>query len=383
MQPIRIAYVIKEMVVGGSQTHLLQVLRLLDRQRFEPVLCCLSGEGVLLDDVRKLGVEVVVPAAGRAFKGFALASRIAVLARELRAREIQIVHNYLLRANLVGSLAARLVRVPIVLCSKRGCHHRQGAELISAKIGNFLADRVTANAEAVREFVHQDEGCPLAKMTVIPSGIDTERFQPLPAADHQRGLGLPPERFVVGVVTRGRVRKGVEEFIRAIALLRDRRPEILGVIVGEVPVDDELKEMLAGLGIQDHIVLLGRRKDMPQVLSAFDLFVLSSHDEGMSNAILEAMAMERAVVATDVGGTGEVVRDGESGLLVPAKDPVALAQAIEAVAADPARRRAMGELGRRIVENKFSARAMVRQMEELYLTIAAGRRLAWASAPAR
>src|SRR5262249_14844185 len=137
-RPVRVAYVIKSMVMGGSQTHLIQVLRLLDRSRFEPVLYCLSGEGSLLDTVRRLEVPVFTPAARLSFKGPALVARIAALRRELRSQGAKIVHNYLLRANMVGSISARLARVPVVLCSKRGCHDRRGFELISAKIGNTL-----------------------------------------------------------------------------------------------------------------------------------------------------------------------------------------------------------------------------------------------------
>jgi glycosyltransferase involved in cell wall biosynthesis len=258
-----------------------------------------------------------------------------------------------------------------VLCSKRGCHWRSGFELVSAKIGNALADSVMVNAEAVRDFVHGNEGCAREKMVVIPSGVDTDRFQPLPPAQFKARLGLPEDRLIVGVVTRMRVRKGVEEFIRAIGEVRAPRPEVHGVIVGEVSLDDALQELVQSLGLANHLSLLGRRSDMPEVFSAFDVFVLSSHDEGMSNAILEAMAMEKPVVATDVGGTGEVIRHGQSGLLVPPKDSHALAVAISEVLAQPARAREMGRLGRRIVEDGFSAHAMVRQMEQVYLDLAA------------
>ncbi len=375
-QPIRLAYVIKSMEMGGSQTHLTHVLRLLDRSRFEPILYCLTGKGVLLDAARSVGVPIHTPAAGASFRGLGLAGRVVALARALRADRINIVHNYLLRANLVGSISARLARVPVVLCSKRGCHWRRGFELVSAKIGNALADSVMVNAEAVRDFVHGNEGCPRDKMVVIPSGVDTDRFQPLPPAQFKARLGLPEERLIVGVVTRMRVRKGVEEFIRAIGEVRETRPEVHGVIVGEVSLDETLQQLVHSLHLESHMTLLGRRSDMPEVFSAFDVFVLSSHDEGMSNAILEAMAVEKPVVATDVGGTGEVVRHGHSGLLVPPKDPHALALAISEVLAQPARAREMGRLGRRIVEEGFSAHAMVRQMEHLYLDLAAMRGVA-------
>jgi glycosyltransferase involved in cell wall biosynthesis len=184
---------------------------------------------------------------------------------------------------------------------------------------------------------------------------------------------LPEDRLIVGVVTRMRVRKGVDEFIRAIGEVRETRPEVHGVIVGEVSLDDALQALVRSLQLESHLSLLGRRSDMPEVLSAFDVFVLSSHDEGMSNAILEAMAMEKPVVATDVGGTCEVVRHGHSGWLVPPKDPHALAVAISEVLAQPARAHEMGRLGRRIVVDGFSAHAMVRQMEQLYLDLAAAR----------
>ena len=369
MPKIRIVYTIKSMEVGGSQTHLLQVLRLLDRRRFDPVLYCLTGEGVLQENVRALDVPVIDGGARSGFKGRQSLAAILRLARYLRRERADVVHNYLLRANAVGSVAARLAGIPVVLCSKRGCHERRGLELAGARLGNWLADRVTANADAVREFVHDNEGCPLRKFVVIPSGVDTERFQPTPGDDYKTRLGLPPHAPVVGIVTRMRVRKGVEEFLRAMIQVRERHPMVQTVIVGEVELDPDLRQLVTKSGMDDALHLLGRRSDMPEVLSAFDVFVLSSHDEGMSNAILEAMAMEKPVVATDVGGTGEVIRDGQSGLLVPPKDSAALAVAINEMLVAPERAREMGRLGRRIVRDGFSAQTMVRQMEELYLQL--------------
>ncbi len=381
MGPMRIAYVIKSMEVGGSQTHLTQVLRLLDRERFDPALYCLSGEGVLLETIRTLGIPVRTPAAPLSFKGLALAARVGVIAAALRRDRVDVVHNYLLRANLIGSLAARLARIPVVLSSKRGCHERRGFELVSAKIANALSHRVMVNADAVRDFVHANEGCPREKMTVIPSGVDTERFRPLPGAGFKARLGLPEGAPVVGIVTRLRVRKGVEEFIRAIGRVRQTHPTAHAVIVGEVDPDESLHALVHALGLESHLHLLGRRSDMPEVLSAFDVFVLSSHDEGMSNAILEAMAMEKPVVATDVGGTGEVVRHGHTGLLVPPKDPEPLARAISELLAQPGPAREFGRRGRGVVEESFSAHAMVRRMEHLYLELAAARGVAFANAP--
>lgn len=364
--PVKIAYTINRMDVGGSQTHLLQVFRLLDRDRFEPVLYCLSGEGALLDAVRDTGVRTVDGRVRGGFVSPAVIPATVRLAAMFRRERPHIVHNYLLRANAVGSVAARLARVPLVLASKRGCHEMRGWELRGARLGNALSDCVTTNAEAVRDFVEQDESCPRAKMVVIPSGIDTDRFRPLADADYKERLGLRAGDPVVGIVTRMRVRKGVEEFLSAMIEVRRRFPGAQAVIVGEVELDDALRRLAADGGLDGDLHLLGRRSDMPEVLSAFDLFVLCSHDEGMSNAILEAMAMEKPVVATDVGGTGEVVREGVTGRLVPPRVVEPLAQAIAGVLADPGQMAAMGRTGRQVVVEHFSARSMVRQMETLY-----------------
>jgi glycosyltransferase involved in cell wall biosynthesis len=369
MRRIKTLYTVAYMEVGGSQTHLLQVLKLIDRDRFEPMLCCLTGEGALLDAARETGVPVFDGGMRNGFQPHATVLAARRLASLLRRERVDVVHNYLLRANIVGTIAARLARVPAVLTSKRGCHERRGIELAGAKLSNWLADRVTANAEAVRDFVHDNEGCPKEKMVVIPSGVDTDRFHPLPAADYKTPLGLRPDRPVIGVVTRMRVRKGVEEFLRAMELVRQRFPGTQAAVAGEVMLDEELQRLVEGYGMGEDLHLLGRRSDMPEVFSAFDVFVLSSHDEGMSNAILEAMSMELPVVATDVGGTGEVVRHGQSGLLVPAKDPLPLAEALIELLSEPSNGRAMGSLGRRIVVDGFSARSMVRQMESLYLSL--------------
>ncbi len=366
MRPIRVLYTINRMEVGGSQTHLLQVLRVLDRRRFAPMLCCLTGKGALLDACRDTGIPVVDGGLTGGFKSPRLLGGITRLARFMRRERVDIVHNYLLRANVVGTLAARLARVPVVLCSKRGCHERRGFELAGARLSNWLADRVTANSNAVREFVHANEGCPVEKIVVIPSGIDTERFRPLPPGEYKARLGLDQNRPVVGSVTRMRVRKGVAEFLRAMAVVRQRIPSVQTVVAGEVELGAELRRIVEEDGLADHLWLLGRRSDIPEVLSAFDVFVLSSHGEGMSNAILEAMAMEKPVVATDVGGNGDVVQDGRSGHLVPARDPEPLAAAIIATLSAPGEARVMGRLGRQIVEERFSAGAMVQQMEGLY-----------------
>jgi glycosyltransferase involved in cell wall biosynthesis len=178
---------------------------------------------------------------------------------------------------------------------------------------------------------------------------------------------------VIGTVTRQRIRKGVEEFVRAIAAVAQYEPRVHGLIVGEVQEQGEFRSIVQDAGVADRLTLAGRRQDMPQVYAAMDVYVLSSHDEGMSNALLEALAMEKPVVATDVGGTGEVIESGKTGLLVPPKDWQALARALGSVLQQRESWKELGKAGRKTVVERFSAHSMVRAMERVYVELAESR----------
>ena len=368
---LRIAYAIRDLRLGGgTENHLMQVFQRLDRARFEPHLFCLWDHGELVERVREMGIRVFDGRMHGSLVSPGVLSCVGRFAREFRRSRIDIVHTYLPRGEFVGSVAGRLARVPIVICSKRGCHDRRGAEGFGARISNRFADRVVSNAKAVQDFVAADEGCPREKMLVIENGVDAERFAPVAdTRPYKERLGLDPDRPVVGTVTRARIRKGYEELLRAGGAVCRSQPRAQVVVVGQDTREQAPRALIEELGFGDRLHLLGVRTDIPEVLAAFDVFVLASHDEGMSNAVMEAMSVGKPVVATDVGGTGEMVERNVAGLLVPPKDPQALATAIEELLDDPGRAVEMGRQGRRIVDERFSLDRMVRRMEELYETL--------------
>jgi len=360
----------------------MQLFRHLDRSRFEPRLYCLNGAGELIDQVRALGIEVFNGHIHGSLISPAVAAGIVRFARAFRRDRIDVVHTFLPRGELVGAVAGWLARVPVVVCSKRGCHYRHGTEAIGVRIANRLADRVLANARAVQDFVAADEGCRQEKMVVIENGIETRRFVPVTdPRPYRTRLGLNPDTPVVGTITRARVRKGYEEFLRATAEVRRTRPDTQVVVVGEKTREEAPHQLIAELGLTDHLHLLGLRTDIPDVLAAFDIFVLSSHDEGMSNAIMEAMAVGKPVVATDVGGTAEMVEAGASGLLVPPREVAPLADAIGALLDNPVRAARMGSRGRQIIEERFSLEVMVSRVQSLYETLWATKRGALQAMP--
>jgi glycosyltransferase involved in cell wall biosynthesis len=376
--PQPVVYVIAEMITGGTQTHLLQVFRLLDRAVFKPHLFVLRDGGNLLDEASAAGVEVRTFGMSGSLKNPGDIGGLLRMVRALREVRPCLVHGYLLRGNFYAALAGRMARVPAVITSKRGCHEPAGmAESLAVQVSGRLSDALTGNSMEVLDFTHRVEGRFRAPMTMIPSGIDTDRFDPRRVGGWPRGalrtelgIGNAP---VVGTAITFRPRKGFRMLYEAMAEVRRKIPDVRLVIAGASEMSPEAARLARELDLGDRIHLLGRRADMPEVLSALDVFVLPSQSEGMSNAILEAMAMRLPVVATDVGGAREQIEEGRSGHLVAYPDSTALAAKITELLGDANRRERVGTAARERVVALYSAAGMVRQMEELYAKLLHGK----------
>jgi len=233
---------------------------------------------------------------------------------------------------------------------------------------------VIVNAEALRE-EGEAQGM-RARWAVLRNGIDAEHFR-LATADAaaRAALGLDPTRPVVGTVGRLERRKGQDQLIAALAELGHGngagRPQ--AVLVGDGPSRAALAAQVTRLGLDQEVRFLGMLPDVRPALAAMDVFVLPSWEEGMSNALMEAMAAERPVVATAVGGNGELITHERTGLLVPPGDPRTLAQAIGALLQDPARAARLAHEAREMVTQRFGIQARVAELEQLYLARLAAR----------
>lgn len=377
MTPIPILYAISRMSIGGAQRHLLEVLTHLDRRVFTPALYCLQAgpTDTFLAGVRALGVEVLDGRIRRSLRGPGVIPPVLELSAELKRRGVRLVHSYLFHANLIGTLAARLAQVPVALASKRSLDtYAREMDRWACRVGNRLADRVTVPAEAVKQHVHQEEGCPLKKIVVIPNGIDLDRIEgadPRSAHTRERTSSDP----VVGTVGRLSQKKGQGDFLEAAAIVLTQAPQVRFHFVGDGPLRMELESRARELGIEGRVRFFGAVMDAPRLLFQMDLFVLPSHMEGMSNALIEAMGVGLPVVATDVGGAADVVVDGRTGFLVPPRNPARLAEAILTLLKDPERTRAMGAAGRARVEAHFTTQIMVTRLEALYQTLLMDKRV--------
>jgi L-malate glycosyltransferase len=364
---VRAAFFAPFLITGGTQRHLQEVLRLLDRRRFAVTVYTLRAGGEVQAELRSEGVEVRSLAIGSGLLSPRSIAALAAVAWRLRRDRVDVVHGYQWRPALVGAIAARLAGVPLVLASKRSLTGDDPTARRAWRLIGRLVDTILVNAEALRDEAIADGV--QARWAVLRNGIDVARFRDLGEGDEaKRLMGLDPTRPVVGSVGRLEARKGHDRLLEAVGVLsataNGSAPQLL--LVGDGPLREGLQMQARELGVDHTVHFAGRLEDVRPALAAMDVFVLPSREEGMSNALLEAMAAARPVIATDVGGNGEIVRAGETGLLVPVDDGDAMATALMDLLGDRERAARFGQAGREDAVAKFGARAMVERLEAFY-----------------
>lgn len=361
-RPVPIAYVVASMHTGGTQTHLLQVLRLLDRERFAPHVFALRDEGDLLSRVAALDVPVATLGMSGGLGSVVDWQGARRLVGELKVLGPGLVHGYLLRGNFFAAVCARMAGVKRVVTSRRGLHEPSGlSEWAAVRVSNALTDLVTGNSPAVLEFTERVEGVKPDRMLMIPSGIDLHRFQ-VAAEPADREADGP----VLAVVMQFKPRKGYPVLLDVISVLAKEFPGLRVRVAGESELAGEAAELARARGVADRIEPCGIVDDMPAFFAEADVFLLPSETEGMSNALLEAMAMEMPVVSTAVGGAPIMIDHGISGYLVEYGDVQGTASVLRTLFNDESLGTEMGRAARERVEQRFSAESMVRQMEDMY-----------------
>lgn len=373
MRPIRVLYVIGSLDVGGSERQLVELLRRIDRSLIAPAVLCLTSEGPLAADVRELGITV--DAIG--YEGFRIKRHpvrtLAALWR-LRARIVafapDVVHTVLFWACVLGTLAARSAGVPVVIGSRRGLGHfrrelSRGVLAVEAA-ANRRTDVFVANAEAVRLDAIAGENLPGDRVRVIYNGVDAERLDPRSRAEARARLGVAADARLLVVVANLIAYKGHRVLLDAFSDVKARLPKAEIALLGDGVEREALEAQALRAGLASAVRFVGSTPEVRTWLAAADLVVHPSFEEGFCNAILEAMAAGRAVVATNVGGIPEAVVDGDTGWLVPPRDADALASAICDVVPAPDRLARAGEAGRERVRQHFLLDRTVHAHEMLY-----------------
>ncbi len=365
---IPVLHLVNRFWIGGAERQFVERLRR-HPSGFRAVVGCLEASGPMLDQVRALGHEPeVFPLKGSMMQANT-AVQIARMAALIRAEGVKIVHSTDFNTNLLGLAAARLGGAKAIVSRVDLGHLRAGfgrwhREL--EKLNARTADLVVANAEAVREVCLREEGVKPENCVVVRNGLDLESFDRVAAAGLQTPLPVADADPLVAVIGNLWPVKGHRTLVEAVARLPAELHGVRFVCAGEGPEREYLTNRIAELGLQERVHLVGHRLDVPAILSRARVACLCSSAEGLSNALMEAMAARLPVVATSVGGNPELVRDGENGFLVPYGDPHALAGQLAALLTAPGQAREMGLRGRRRVEAELSMDRMADGHGALY-----------------
>jgi glycosyltransferase involved in cell wall biosynthesis len=287
--------------------------------------------------------------------------------RIIREYGIQIVNTHGSLDSWAASIAARLSSIkPIVIRSRHKSLHVSDTFRHRVLYG-ALPHGIIATGEVVRQHLIDQLKVPPDRIWTIPTGIDMRLFQPGPRDGRVRQeLGLSAKQVVVGTVAFLRRYKGVDYLIEAVHALAPRYPDLRTLIVGDGPEREALVAKVKSLGLDDRVIFAGHRDDVPEIMASLDIFVLTSVDtETLPQTIRQAMAMERAVIATSVGSVADVVKDRETGFLIPPRDVPQLTHAIAELAQDRQLRERLGKAGRALVADRYSLEQMLDETEEV------------------
>jgi glycosyltransferase involved in cell wall biosynthesis len=293
---------------------------------------------------------------------------ILFLVRLISRYTIDIVHTHGSRDSWIAAIAGRLSRRKPVIIRTRHKSVPIADNFLNRILYTRLTDRIITTGERVRQDLIQRNRFDGSRIVSIPTGVDLGLFRPRPDDGAFRAeLGIAPQEFLVGMVSFLRDYKGYRYYIEAARLVLEREAMVRFLIVGDGPEREALRAQIDQLGLTDRVIMTGHREDIPNILSALDLFVLTSIDaEGLPQVITQALAMEKPVVASNVGAVSEVVMHGQTGLLVPPRDPDAMAEQILLLMKDRDLGRRLAYNGRRLVEERYSLATMLDRVEALY-----------------
>ena len=358
MQPIRVMHLLHTFGVGGMEVGITKLVNSLDRSRVASSICSccpgdslkqrLSGDIPLFEFRRRKGNDPVL---------------VAQLWRLLRKERPHVLHTHRWATLCEGLVAARLAGIPFVVHGEHGTLETRPHNVRVQRWAWKRVDRLLSVSSRLAERMAHDVGFPLERITVIRNGVDLDRFAPRDRAAARALLGLSADALVIGTVGRLVAVKDQATLLRSFALLRQRGLIFSAVIAGTGPLREELLSQKQDLGL-DNVHFLGNRNDVETVLAGFDVFVLSSQSEGLSNTIQEAMATGLPVVATRVGGADELVDENSSAFWCRQADPIALADALHRMSVDAAMRQQMGAAGRQRARAAFGLDGMIRLLRK-------------------
>ena len=374
----KILYVIDNMQYGGGERAFGQLISLLSKDKYEIDVACKPG-GVFEEKIISSGASLRPVDMGSRYSPKAILQLFSIM----KKRSIDIVHSQGGRADFFTRVAAKLAGVPIIVSTiampVEGFDVNPLRKSVYAAFDRFserFVDKFIVVSKALEHALIEKHRINKEKVVLVPNGIEVEEYRPEErGVEHGAGgkghgvreeFGLGNKIPLVGAIGRLVWQKGFEYLIKAIPSVAEKFPEAKILIVGEGELEAKLKAESEKLKVRDKIIFTGFRQDIKEILSAIDILAMPSLLEGMPFVILEAMAMAKPIVATDIESITEILDNGKTGILVPPKDPDALSRAIISLLTDGDKARQMGFEARMTVEEKFRVEVIVDRVEKVY-----------------
>jgi glycosyltransferase involved in cell wall biosynthesis len=373
MNRLRVLQMIDKPFIGGGQAVLLSIAQGLDESRFEVEIGA-QGGGPLEDAAREAGIPFrPLPFGGKLKRGL-----VRAIARDLKANPPDILHTHGGVAGLYGRLAARRAGVKAVVHTLHGIHYLHYANP-AARLAYVLLERYCSRRTDAVVLVSQadlDEAgrrrlAPAAKLKLVRNGIDLGAIGSESFAERVESirLHLNVDGPIVGTVARLHRQKGLIHLLRAVPAILEEHPAARVLVAGGGELEPELRAEVKRLRLDRRFAMLGARPDALELMFLFDVFVLPSLWEGLPLVLIEAASLGKPIVATDIGGTREIIADGETGLLVPPADPDALAGAVNRLLSDRALAARLAANAKSTIPPRFTLGRMVREYSEIYSSL--------------
>jgi glycosyltransferase involved in cell wall biosynthesis len=367
---IKVLHVVESLDVGGTETQMVQIAQHLDPRVYHVTVACLHSGGPLTEPLQAAGIEILEFPKRVTFVSFQAIYQLLRLARYIRHEKIQVVHAHHLPANLMAVPAAWLAGAPVILSSLRNLAHLPWYTPFRRKVVRLiyrLSTGVIANSEAVRQLLVTEFQVPPSHVHLLYNGVDYGRFAQCRGDRQKLHPSLQPgTKLILNLANMNSEVKGHAILIEAARAVCAAIPDARFALVGDGALRSNLEQRVKALGLEQRILFLGRRKDVPEILSCGDLFVLPSLAEGLPNSVLEAMSAGLPVVATAVGGIPEIIEDGVSGLLAPPNDSQAITEAILRALRDPALAAKLARAGQARARSEFSFDRVLTDLRQIY-----------------
>lgn len=373
---VRILHIHTLPIISGSGINTFLTMRGMKGNRYESVLACAPG-GALIDLVQRHGMQVkTFPSLVQPLRPLQDVMAILDLSAHLMREPYHVVHTHNSKAGFIGRLSATLARVPVIVHTVHGfAFHQQEPPWRQflfrnlERLASHWCDKMIFISQPLVDWALKEKISSPGKMARIYSGIEMDRFQPVSEQEKKRLRGkwaLGEQDTVIGIVSKLWEGKGHDLLIRAFKEIRKEKPQARLVIVGEGHLMESLKTLASQLELSDAVIFTGFLEDVPRIIATFDVAVLPSYFEGMGRVLLEAMAMEKPVVGTRVGGIPDLIEEGLNGYLVSPGNEKELASAVLSILNDKGLATKMGKAGRKKMTDRFSADTMVRSIEKVY-----------------